>query len=121
VTSLGRVRNRFLRLAVTLTGPAGVVEVEFVVDTGFEGELSVPPNLARQIASEPSGLRSLAMADSSVVRRPYHEATIEWNGIQRLTEVLVLDGRPLLGVELLDGCLLQAEMTEGGELLIEPL
>jgi hypothetical protein len=47
--------------------------------------------------------------------------TIEWNDEQRLTEVLVLEGNSLLGNELLYGSLLQVEMTDGGEISIEPL
>lgn len=39
----------------------------------------------------------------------------------RWVEILELEGRPLLGTSLLDGHLLQVEVTEGGEVLVEPL
>jgi hypothetical protein len=46
---------------------------------------------------------------------------IEWYEEARLVDVLELEGIPLLGGELLYGSLLQIEMTDGGEVSIEPL
>jgi len=46
---------------------------------------------------------------------------LEWNEEQRSTEVLILEGDPLLGTVLLREYLIQMEMTEGGQVAIEPL
>ena len=35
------------------------------------------------------------------------------------TEVITLEGRPLLGNVLLEGCQLQIDMTDGGEVVID--
>ena len=37
---IGHVRDNFPRLMLTLPGRNGSVNVEFVVDTGFDGELT---------------------------------------------------------------------------------
>ena len=44
-----------------------------------------------------------------------------WGDEERITEVLALENPPLLGVGLMDGHLLQAEMQTGGEVSLEPL
>ena len=49
------------------------------------------------------------------------EIMLDWNGETRTTEVLVLEGEPLLGTVLMRENLLQVEMTDGGEVIIEPL
>jgi len=46
---------------------------------------------------------------------------MDWDEDPRPTDVLLLEGTPLLGVNLLAGSLLQAEMTDGGEVSIELL
>ncbi len=61
------------------------------------------------------------MADGSRRQKPHYELTLDWNGEPRQTEVMALEGNPLLGGALLRGFLLQAEMTDGGEVLIESL
>ena len=53
--------------------------------------------------------------------RPLYEMTLIWKDEERITEVLALENQPLLGVGLLEGNLLQAEMLTGGEVSLEPL
>jgi YD repeat-containing protein len=61
------------------------------------------------------------LADGTERERPWCTINLDWHGEGRLTEVLVLDGNPLLGTQLLAGSLVQIEMADGGEVLIEPL
>ena len=46
---------------------------------------------------------------------------LNWFEEGRPTEVLILEGEPLLGTVLMREHLLQVEMTEGGETVIDPL
>lgn len=46
---------------------------------------------------------------------------MEWEDEVCATDILALEGLPLLGVNLLAGSLLQADMRDGGEVMIEPL
>jgi clan AA aspartic protease len=117
----GQVRRRFLRVVLSLPGREGPLDVEFTVDTAFDGELAVPADLARRLDAQPSGNRGLSLADGSLFISPAVEILLEWEGEIRLTEVLILDGSPLLGVVLMEGLRLGAEMESGGEVTLEPL
>ena len=46
---------------------------------------------------------------------------LDWNDELRSTEVLILEGDPLLGTVFLQDYLVQMEVTEGGQIAIEPL
>jgi clan AA aspartic protease len=120
--TIGQIQSRFPRAQLTLPGRDGPFVVDFIVDTGFDGELSLPPSLANRLDAEIAGRQTLSLADGTTLFSPYYRIMIDdWEGEARLTEVLLLDGQPLLGVNLLSGYLLQMEMTEGGEVAIDPL
>lgn len=120
--SFGEVRGRFPRTRLTLPGRDGPFEVEFIIDTGFDGELALPPELAHRLDGQTAGHQALSLADGTTIVSPYYRVLLEdWEGEPRLTEVLMLDGSPLLGVQMLEGYWLHAQMTAGGEVEIEPL
>ncbi len=118
---LGHVRDSFARLTLPLPGREGLVNVEFIVDTGFEGELSLPQHLLNQLVVSDASRRPVLLADGTRRERPFHKIIVDWHDEPRLAEALALDGNPLLGAELLAESLLQAEMTDGGEVSVEPL
>lgn len=118
---LGQVEDFFPRLTLALPGRDGPLEVEFLVDTGFYGELALPISLLRLLDAAPLDRRTLRLVDGSPRVARAAEALIDWNGEPRLAEVLELGGEPLLGVLLLQEYHLHAEMTDGGEVLLEPL
>lgn len=118
---LGHVRDRFPRVVVSLEGIDGPVDIEFVVDTGFDGDITLPPPLLSRFDEPVVSYVRVVMADGSVRRVPAYEIQIDWDGERRTIEAVRLEGRPLLGAVLLEGCNLQAEMVEGGEVYIEPI
>ena len=63
----------------------------------------------------------LSLAGGSVFTSAACEMMRDWNGESRLTEVLILDGNPLMGVVLMEGLHLGADMEPGGEVSLEPL
>jgi len=118
---LGHVRDNFPRVALALPGLRGPLNVEFLVDTGFDGELTLPNAVLEQLEMSFITNRSVLLADGSQSRRPVYTVILTWDDEPRATEVMGLEGSPLLGGELMAGCLLQIEMTDGGEVLIEAL
>ena len=118
---LGHVRDRFPRISLSLPSRNGPLLVEFIVDTGFDGDLALPQSLINRLKAIVSDAHDVRLADGSQQERTYYEIELEWQEESRLTEVLVLDFHPLLGVGLLEGNLLQAEMQTGGEVSMEPL
>lgn len=119
--TVGHVRDYFPRVTLTLAGRSGPLNVEFILDTAFDGELALPPSLLAQMDAAYASERSILLADSSVARRAVYEAVVEWEEEERITDVLVLDGNPLLGMIFLDGYHIHIEDSSGGEVVIEPL
>lgn len=117
----GVFRDEHPRLTLTLTGATGEFPVEFIVDTGFAGDLSLPSHLAEQLADEFSGFSERRLANGQRFQCRVHEIFLTWNDEIRPTEVLVLEGDPLLGTVLLRDHLLQMEMTDGGEISVDTL
>ena len=119
---LGHVRDNLPRVNLTLPGLSGPLTIEFIVDTGLDGELALPASLVhRQLEVVYLGDKPIMLADSFQRTQPSFEVVLEWEDDLRPTEILVLEGVPLLDNVLLAGSLLQAEMTDGGEVSIEPL
>ena len=112
-------RDRFPRLVLTLPGLDGPQEIEFVIDTGFDGEISLPEALVRRLNTTILETRFVQLAGGFHQRYYSYEMALDWNGEQQLVEVLTLDGNPLLGNGLWQSMLLQAENSEGGEVSLE--
>jgi clan AA aspartic protease len=83
----GHVRDNFPRIALTLSGRDGKFQVEFIIDTGFDGEIALPPSLLSRLDASSSYSRRIRLADGSVRERPYSKMVIDWNDEERLTEV----------------------------------
>jgi clan AA aspartic protease len=116
---LGRFHDHLPRVTLNVPGRDGLVPVEFIVDTGFEGDMTLPSDILRQLNAQPLFLSVRTLADGTVRECPVYRITIEWNDEPREVEVLALENNPLLGTYLLDGCHLDIEMEEGGEIVIE--
>jgi predicted aspartyl protease len=118
---VGNFREEHPRLTLTLPMKRGELDIEFIVDTGFAGDLTLPFHLAVQLAGSEGGPRDRQLATGQQFQFPSYEILLDWNDDLRPTEVLVLEGEPLLGTVLIREYLLQSEMTEGGTVSIEPL
>ncbi|MGV0026128.1 clan AA aspartic protease [Phormidesmis priestleyi] len=94
------------------------VEIECVVDTGFEGFLTLPPSLVADLGLPYIVEITANLADDSTVATNVHEATIVWNGIQRQIVVLGMGRRPLIGTALLEDYHLSIDFCEGGTVLV---
>jgi len=109
-------------LRVVVRGPEGEErEVAAVVDTGFDGSLTLPPDLVAELGL-PFLVRGMALlGDGS--RSPFdaHEGMVLWNGQSRRISVEVADTEPLLGMSLMRGSELTIEIVEGGLVSIREL
>jgi clan AA aspartic protease len=113
-------REPLIRLVVR--GPGGREDqMEAVVDTGFNGYLTLAPARVAVLSLTPHGTRRAMLADGSSVYLNVYEAAVDWNGRTRDVLVLAADGGPLVGMSLLYGCLLTMEIVDGGPVIIEPL
>ena len=117
----GTFRDEHPRVTLILPGLQSDFETEFIVDTGFAGDLAMPAHLAEQLDGEFAGLGERRLANGQRLQRRTYEVALDWFAESRRTEVLVLEGDALLGTVLFREYLLQVEAMEGGNVYIETL
>ena len=107
-------------VTLAVQGPQGRTrETEAVVDTGFNGYLTLPPELVADLGLRLAGTGSGVLADGSVVEFDVHFCTVHWDGHQRLIRVNVADTTPLIGMRLLHSHNLKIEVVDGGRVVIQ--
>jgi len=90
------------RLKIKVTGLRGTIELEAIVDTGFNGDLCIPITLAVQIGLILEYIHDVELADGSRKRVPVYSCNIELNGLKRRAEVILTDGTDaLIGANIL--------------------
>lgn len=97
------------------------IEIEFVVDTGFAGTLTLPASAVAALGLPFLQEMVANLADGTNVRADVHTATIVREGVEYEVAVLAMGTRPLLGTALLAGRELVAQFTENGLVTIDDL
>jgi clan AA aspartic protease len=97
------------------------VTVELVVDTGFTGVLTLPPDAVADMRLPFVYDVSAQLADGSFIDIAAHSGTILWNGSELPVRILSTGTRPLLGTSLLDGYELLAQFREEGVVTVDGL
>jgi clan AA aspartic protease len=95
------------------------IEIECVIDTGFEGALTLPPDAIAALKLPYLTEISANLADASDVRVDVYVGVILWHGLEREVAVLSMGQRPLLGTALLERSRLEIDFSEGGLVTIE--
>lgn len=112
---IGRVIVRHILIPIPLRLPGlPDISVEFVVDTGFTGDLTLPLAAVERLGLEFIESISANLATDSEVELPVYVVTIVWEGVERDVRVLATGKRPLLGTALLDHYELLAQFTDNG-------
>ncbi len=114
--------NDNLEAVVTLPvlGPAGQTrEVDAVIDTGFNGYLTLPPMLAADLGLPVVGDGEAVLADGSEAAFDVYGATVLWDGQPRYIETGAVGATPLVGMRLLDSHSLYVEVEDRGRVIIE--
>ncbi|MBW4441207.1 MAG: clan AA aspartic protease [Plectolyngbya sp. WJT66-NPBG17] len=97
------------------------VEVEFVVDTGFEGFLTLPLHMIVELDLPYIAKIQANLADNSKIATNAHAVKIIWNGVERDVIVLAMGRRPLVGTALLEDYHLSIDFHEGGTVLVDEI
>ena len=107
-------------VTLTLSGPKGKSrEVDVVVDTGFSNYLTIPPSIVADLGLTSSGNTFVRLADGRIAKWQAYSVTVAWIGGARLVDALVAAGVPLLGMSLMEGYRLSADIRIGGRVRIE--
>lgn len=95
--------------------------VDFVIDTGFNGNLILPGDLVERLNLQLAGKRRATLGDGNSVLLDVCIASVLWYKERREVLALRADGGPLIGMSLLHGNRLNMEVVNGGEVTIEPV
>jgi len=118
----GRIGNQEARLELNVQGrDAARRSVEVVVDTGYNGHLTLPSRLVSSLELSFAGHRRATLADGSATLLKVYLATVSWHGRQREVLALQAAGTPLLGMALLRGSRLTMDVVEGGRVTVAEL
>ena len=103
-----------------LRGPNGHSrQIEAVVDTGYNGFLTLPPSVVADLGLPYRGHSEAILADGSVAEFDVYGVTVSWDGSARYISANAADSAPLLGMALLDGHDLSIRVRSGGRVLIQ--
>jgi clan AA aspartic protease len=113
-------RQAVIRLSAY--GPGGAaVEVEAVIDTGFNGELTMPSAFVTALDLTWQRRGRALLADGSESLFDSYDATVVWDGTMRQVTVDVAETEPLVGMTLLDGYEVTIQALVGGVVTLTAL
>ncbi len=101
-------------------GPAGPThEVDAIIDTGFNGFLTLPPALVTALGLMRRSRGRALLANGSEELFDIYGVTVLWDGQHRYVEADAVDTTPLVGMALLDGYDLHIQVADGGQVVIQ--
>lgn len=107
-------------ITLPVRGPTGQTrEIEAVVDTGYNGYLTLPPMLIAELELPFQSEGQATLANGSVEYFDVYGVTALWDGQPRLVDADEADTTPLIGMALMDGHSLYVEITDGGRVAIQ--
>lgn len=109
-------------ITLALQGPSGQSrEVEAVVDTGFNGFLTLPTALVSELGLPFVSIGRATLADGNEIAYEVYGVAVLWDDQPRDIEADAADTRPLVGMMLLDEHDLSIRVRDGGRVVIQPV
>jgi predicted aspartyl protease len=117
--ALDRVESdRFPYLPLTLTVANRTVRVEALLDTGFDGDVVVPPQLITD-GEPPDEHRSWSLADGSVIVAPLYYGALQVGSLDPVpADIVAIGDEPLVGRGISDRY--GVNLDHGQRLIVEP-
>jgi len=116
----GRIRNLEAIIELEVSSPGQPPQqIEAVIDTGYNGYLTLPSQLVSVLQLPFAGHRRGTLADGSVIRLDVYLASVVWHGRQKDVLISQAVGTPLIGMSLLEGSRLTMNVVDGGDVTIE--
>ena len=98
-----------------------IEKVEAVIDTGFNGYLTLPSDLINRLNLQLAGNRRATLGDGNTVVLDVYLAKVTWHGQEREVLVLQAEGGPLVGMSLLYGNRVILTVVNGGDVTVDPV
>jgi clan AA aspartic protease len=108
-------------VGLRVRGPLGTLAIQAVVDTDFTDWLTVPTDLVEELGFPPREETEFTWADGSVAAVRLFLAEVKWMGRWRRLLAAGMDGGPLLGMRMMEGCSLRMAVRTGGRVEIRSL
>ena len=107
-------------IALAVQGPSGSArDIEAVVDTGFNGFLTLPPALVVELELTFQSEGWATLANGSEETFGVYGVTMLWDGQPRYVDADAVGPAPLIGMMLLDGHELNIQVRDGGRVAIQ--
>lgn len=94
-------------------------EITALIDTGFNGYLTLPGRLLEAMQPVSAGTRRVELGDGRITELEIFLIHIPWNGKPREILAMQSESQPLVGMSLLWGHRLEVEVETDGHVLIE--
>lgn len=109
-------------VSLVVLGPDGQEqEIEAVIDSGFTGQITLPPRLIAELGLPLLGQSRAVLGDGSEIDYDVFEVSLIWDGRARLVNVDSADTEPLLGMGMLLGHEIAMQVIPGGTVSIRRL
>lgn len=92
-----------------------------VIDTGFTGDIMLPPRIIQMIKPYYDGDVMTELADGSTMSTDAYIGNLLWHGVRKEVEIIEADGYPLIGMNLLRGSALNIQTVAGGSVRINKM
>jgi predicted aspartyl protease len=89
-----------------------------ILDTGFQGRLTLPPEIIEALALEPNGEGQVTLGDDTEQRFPLYSVTLLWFGEELTIDALLVAGMPLVGQRLMRGCFVTHHSVDSGAVML---
>jgi clan AA aspartic protease len=102
-------------ISLSICGSDSKVHIQYaIVDTGFNGWLSLPPDLIAQLNLKWKRRGRAILGDGSECVFNVYEAVLVWDGNFLTIPIDEADSEPLVGMSLMEGYQLTVQVFEGG-------
>ena len=109
-------------VTLAVEGPTGSsTSVEAAVDTGFNGFLTLPPEVIGLLDLAPRVPTMVTLGTGIRRRLNTWDGQVQWHEGRKRVQILQAQGIPLIGMSLLEGSRLTVDVEIGGLVSIEEL
>jgi clan AA aspartic protease len=116
MTMFGQVnQNREAILKLVIIGNENYkLAIDAVIDTGFNGDLILPPEAISELGLKLQGYQKAVLGDGTISQFQVYAATVIWDGSRKLVEVNAATSGVLIGMGLLEGYKLEVNTIPNG-------
>ena len=97
------------------------LSIEAVVDTGFNGFLTLPIDLLTALGASAAGTRRAELGDGNLVEMDVYFVKIKWHNEDREVLALQTEATPLIGMSLLWGSRVSFDAQDDGTAFIDKI